>query len=107
MTEDKKTKANVPPPARAQKHSYLGSIASDQPINLVGNNMKARASDQFSDLNFKVKPDFRTEFKISAAAAGLSMKQLLMVGYKLWVLESGKGNSDLPAIIRQVKDLDD
>lgn len=84
-----------------------GSEPADQEgAKIVNDNMKTRDSDLFVDLNFKVRPQVKTEFKISATAAGLSMKQLLMVAYDLWKVESAKGNPEVTQITRRVKALE-
>jgi hypothetical protein len=42
------------------------------------------------DLNFKVHPSFRLEFKMTASACGISMKELLALSFKSFLREPGR-----------------
>lgn len=112
------TKAKIAPPPKP-KMGYASTLdlmtepvalkpeeGEQEGAKIVNDNMKTRDSDLFVDLNFKVRPQVKTEFKISATAAGLSMKQLLMVAYDLWKVESAKGNPEVTQITRRVKALE-
>lgn len=46
------------------------------------------------DLNFKVDSDFHTKFKMTAAAAGKSMKELFEECYEAWVKSHSSGKND-------------
>jgi hypothetical protein len=69
-----------PPPQKTAFKSLVGlETRAEQPI--VNDNMK---KTNWADLNFKVDPEFKVEFKTVAASHGLSMKELLEEAYDLW-----------------------
>ncbi|MBX4911336.1 hypothetical protein HJA82_28920 [Rhizobium bangladeshense] len=77
------TKANIQPkPQSASSMKFLGSLAAE-PVE-ASDNMKDKAAI-LRDLNFKVDPEFHTKFKMTAAAAGKSMKELLEECFDAWV----------------------
>ncbi len=112
------TKAKIAPPKAKMGYASALDLMTEPTVlaqpeegepeqaKIINDNMKTRDSDLFVDLNFKVRPTVKTEFKISATAAGLSMKQLLMVAYDLWKLESSKGNPEVARITQRVKALE-
>lgn len=76
------TKAALGKPAsKQQKMGYLGDVAVEQPVKPATNMKEVK----LADLNFKVHPDFKTKYKLTATAAGLSMKDLLEEGFDLWI----------------------
>ncbi|WP_276122701.1 hypothetical protein [Pararhizobium qamdonense] len=83
MKKPEVTKAAVP--KKPQTMKFLGALA-EQPT-YVADNME---SVKLRDLNFKVDPDFHTKFKMTATAAGLSMKDLLEECFEAWI-KSRKG----------------
>jgi hypothetical protein len=63
--------ASVPPPKR---QSSKGQPAAPEE---AGNNLDLPDTGELVPLNFKVEAAFRREFKIYAARAGISMRELL------------------------------
>jgi hypothetical protein len=88
MKQTTGTKAKVP--AKPQKMSYLGALATEEKPTLVADNMETKKSDLFTDLNFKVLPDFKLKYKVTASSAGMSMKELLEESFDMW-LKSREG----------------
>ncbi|OCP21925.1 MULTISPECIES: hypothetical protein [unclassified Ensifer] len=72
------TKAAVRKKPQAMK--FLGAL-TEQPT-FTANNMDEKT---LRDLNFKVDPEFHARFKMTAAAAGLSMKDLLEEAFHAWI----------------------
>jgi predicted HicB family RNase H-like nuclease len=80
------TKANIQKPPQPNSMKFLGALQEKPEFtadNMADPDTKAR------DLNFKVSPEFHTKFKMTAAAAGLSMKELLEDSFKAWVVMRG------------------
>ncbi|SER26693.1 hypothetical protein SAMN05216548_11432 [Faunimonas pinastri] len=50
----------------------------------------SKSPEELKDLNFKVSPDLHRDFKLTATAWGMSMKELLEAAYKGWVEKHGK-----------------
>jgi DNA primase len=76
------SKAKVPAPERAG-FAGVGNLGGLGLAPTMGaNNMKAT---KISDMSFKVDPEFHVRYKTTAAAAGLSMKELLEQSFQLWV----------------------
>jgi predicted HicB family RNase H-like nuclease len=75
------TKANIKPRQQSGAMKYLGSL-TEEPVKPADNMKKKDAV--LRDLNFKVDPDFHTRFKMTATAAGLSMKELLEQCFDAW-----------------------
>ena len=82
----KKTGAKVPPPKRpddeivglvSPEAGRLGEAPTWAPDNIV--------EKKWADLNFKVTKEFRTRFKTTAAANGISSVDLLKQAFDLWV----------------------
>lgn len=77
----KKTNAPVPAP----KSKFLGSVAV-APTE-VPNNMNERPV--IKDMSFKMELAWHTEFKMAAAAANISMTDLLRESFELWKEKRG------------------
>ncbi|QIG75592.1 hypothetical protein EVC20_021 [Rhizobium phage RHph_Y2_17_1] len=71
------TKAAIP--KKPQPMKFLGALA-EQPAFTADNMEEVK----LRDLNFKVDPEFHTRFKMTATAAGLSMKELLEQCFDAW-----------------------
>lgn len=75
------TKAPVRPRRRADFVTGLSEQPSFNPVAQTPDNMVEKA---LVDLNFKVSEEFRQEFKIAAAVAGIKNKELLIEAFELW-----------------------
>lgn len=71
-----KTKAAVPVPPSKR--------ASFMPSAIAPTAVPSNIAEKPQDMSFKVHPDFHREFKMTAAAAGLSMKDLLEEAFDAW-----------------------
>ena len=72
-----KTRAAITPPKRTK--SFL---PDPQPITQrTANNM---ASEKLAPMTFNMPRNWHTEFKMTAAAHGMSMKELLMECFDQW-----------------------
>lgn len=86
MTLTPKPTPNKPAPTKAaiakkpQTMKFLGALEGAPAF--TADNMDAV---KLRDLNFKVDPEFHTKFKMTAAASGKSMKELLEEAFDLWV----------------------
>jgi hypothetical protein len=49
----------------------------------------SKTAEKYQDMNFKVSEDFHTDFKLTATAWKMSMKELMEASYKLWVENNG------------------
>jgi len=74
-----------PPPARAEStSSALAQRKGEAPSpSEVVHNLKRPQSGDLKPLNFKVDPEFHREFKLYAAAQGISMLELLREGFEM------------------------
>ena len=69
-------------PSKKKRVSHLGAL--ETPIEVrAADNMKPKP--ELRDLNFKVDPEFHLKFKMTATAAGLSMKEFVQECYEAWV----------------------
>jgi hypothetical protein len=76
--------ANVPPPKAAKSRKG----APPAMLHTVGNLEKPEPTTMVN-MNFKVPPDFRREFKTYAAQQGISMLDLLQEGFRLLKAQRG------------------
>ncbi|QIG69053.1 hypothetical protein EVB78_019 [Rhizobium phage RHph_N1_15] len=74
------TKAKIQPKQPAHSMKFLGSLGDEPKIEAADNMTEVK----LRDLNFKVDPEFHTKFKMTATAAGLSMKELLEQCFDAW-----------------------
>ncbi|AGC36197.1 hypothetical protein B7L88_gp091 [Rhizobium phage RHEph10] len=74
------TKANIRPREQTGGMKFLGSLVDEPKIEAADNMEEVK----LRDLNFKVDPEFHTRFKMTATAAGLSMKELLEQCFDAW-----------------------
>jgi hypothetical protein len=79
MKKPEATKAAVP--RKPQSMKFLGALA-EQPTFVADNMEEVKL---LRDLNFKVDPDFHARFKMTAAASGKSMKELLEECFAVWI----------------------
>lgn len=71
------------PPVRRPRASLVTSLAEPPRMQAADtpDNIKEKKD---VDMNFKVPPDFKREFKVSAATHGLKQRELLFECYKVW-----------------------
>lgn len=76
--------ATVPKPPRERKaltQNFQTRLGEPPPAAAAPRNLSAPASAELKDMNFKVDPDFHTEFKIEATKRGMKMNEFLKVIY--------------------------
>ena len=62
-------------------------VAEEAPV--VANNVKKLESGDLKPLNFKVPPEFHTEFKTFASMHGMKMVELLEHAFELYKRQKG------------------
>lgn len=86
MTDQKTSRLNVPPPPS----TTTSRLAESAPASSAVQDNLSKATDGLQDLNFKVNPGFHRQFKMTASAWGMSMKDLLEASFKKWLEEHGE-----------------
>ena len=87
-------KSRIPPPT-SQNYATAQVETPTIPDNL------SRANDEIKDLNFKVDPAFHRQFKLTASAWGMSMKELLEAAYNAWIDQHGERPESLNDLLRR------
>lgn len=79
------TKAAVPAPKRARA-SFLGGM-TDLPLAAPTTAPSNMIETNYANLNFKVEPEFKRQFRLTAVSHSLSSKDLLEQCFAAWLRE--------------------
>lgn len=78
------------PPRPGAKAGFLGAIETTMQVDRPADNMSAIKT---ADMTFKMDPVWHKQFKGTAVAYGMTMKELLLEAFEAWKREKKAQNT--------------